>query len=222
MSAAAFKSCATTPVDHTEKATTAPGAARWKSASMARRVAGVDWGPKTETTVSDSASGASSRVSARSSSPTLAQTASPCALRAASQRACMSATVGRSGAGCWESDGRMYFDATEGGKPDVPGASGTATSELGQIFEYDPRRELLTLLFASPRPQVLQNPDNLVIVPGTGDIFVKTAPPSNTCAASLGAVRSTTSRARSSTPASSAAAALRRTGRRSSSTKPHD
>ena len=50
----------------------------------------------------------------------------------------------------------MYFDATEGGKPDVPGASGTATSELGQIFEYDPRREVRTLLFESPSPEVLQ------------------------------------------------------------------
>ena len=75
--------------------------------------------------------------------------------------------------GCWESDGRIYFDATEGGKPDVPTASGTATAELGQIFEYDPRREVLTLLFESPSPEILQNPDNLVVVPGTGDIFVQ-------------------------------------------------
>ena len=75
--------------------------------------------------------------------------------------------------GCWKADGRIYFDATEGGKPDVPGASGTATTELGQIFEYNPRRETLTLLFESPSPEILQNPDNLVIVPGTGDIFVQ-------------------------------------------------
>ena len=75
--------------------------------------------------------------------------------------------------GCWESDGKIYFDATEGGKPDVPGASGTPTTELGQIFEYDPRRQMLTLIFESPSPDVLQNPDNLVIVPQTGDILVQ-------------------------------------------------
>jgi secreted PhoX family phosphatase len=75
--------------------------------------------------------------------------------------------------GCWESDGRILFDATEGGKPDVPGSSGTATTELGQLFEYDPRRKTLTLVFESPAPEVLQNPDNLVIVPHTGHVFLQ-------------------------------------------------
>jgi secreted PhoX family phosphatase len=75
--------------------------------------------------------------------------------------------------GCWESGGKILFDATEGGKPDAPTSSGTESTELGQIFEYDPRRETLTLIFESPSPEVLQNPDNLVIVPQTGDILVQ-------------------------------------------------
>ena len=75
--------------------------------------------------------------------------------------------------GCWEAGGRIYFDATEGGRPDRQDASGTDTEELGQLFEYDPGRGTLTLLFASPSPDVLQNPDNLVVVPATGDIFLQ-------------------------------------------------
>jgi secreted PhoX family phosphatase len=72
--------------------------------------------------------------------------------------------------GCWESDGRIYFDATEGGKPD---ASGTGAGELGQLFEYDPRRQTLTLVFESPSADVLQQPDNLVVVPSTGHVFLQ-------------------------------------------------
>lgn len=72
--------------------------------------------------------------------------------------------------GCWESDGRIYFDATEGGKPD---ASGTGPGELGQLFEYDPKRQTLTLIFESKSPEVLQQPDNLVVVPATRHIFLQ-------------------------------------------------
>lgn len=75
--------------------------------------------------------------------------------------------------GAWESDGKIYFDATEGGRPDYPNASGTPTRELGQVFEYDPRSQTLRLIFASPSPEVLQNPDNLVVVPTTGHVFLQ-------------------------------------------------
>jgi uncharacterized protein len=75
--------------------------------------------------------------------------------------------------GAWESGGKIYFDATEGGSPDFPDARGTEARELGQLFEYDPRSQTLRLIFASPSPDVLQNPDNLVIVPTTGHVFLQ-------------------------------------------------
>lgn len=64
--------------------------------------------------------------------------------------------------GCWEGDGRIYFDATEGGE-----------EGLGQLWEYDPRRELLTLVFESRSADVLENPDNLVVVPATGHVLLQ-------------------------------------------------
>lgn len=60
------------------------------------------------------------------------------------------------------SGGKLYFDCTEGGE-----------QNLGQVWEYDPQRERLTLIFESMDPARLQNPDNLVIVPQTGDIFLQ-------------------------------------------------
>jgi secreted PhoX family phosphatase len=58
-------------------------------------------------------------------------------------------------------DSKIYFDCTTGGAQDQ-----------GQIWEYDPGRETLTLLFESPSAAVLEGPDNVVIVPQTGDIFL--------------------------------------------------
>jgi uncharacterized protein len=58
--------------------------------------------------------------------------------------------------------GRLYFDATEGG------AAGA-----GQVFEPDTRRQTITLIFESPSQAVLDQPDNLVIVPRTGDVFLQ-------------------------------------------------
>ena len=57
---------------------------------------------------------------------------------------------------------KLYFDCTEGGE-----------QNLGQVWEYDPRRERLTLIFESMNPARLENPDNVVIVPQTGDIFLQ-------------------------------------------------
>ncbi len=64
--------------------------------------------------------------------------------------------------GAWVGNGRVYFDCTEGGEQD-----------LGQVYEFDPRRQTLTLIYESTDPVKLENPDNIVIVPRTGDIFLQ-------------------------------------------------
>jgi secreted PhoX family phosphatase len=63
--------------------------------------------------------------------------------------------------------GKIYFDCTEGG-PATP----DSTTGLGQVWEYDPGRETLTLIFISPNRETLENPDNVTIVPQTQDIFL--------------------------------------------------
>ena len=64
--------------------------------------------------------------------------------------------------GMWAGGKKIYFDVTNGG----------AAGE-GQVWEYDPEREVLTLIFESPSSAVLQSPDNVVIVPKTGHIFLQ-------------------------------------------------
>ena len=56
---------------------------------------------------------------------------------------------------------KIYFDCTSGGP-----------ANLGQIWEYDPGREVLTLIYVSTNVEDLQNPDNITIVPQTQDIFL--------------------------------------------------
>ena len=63
--------------------------------------------------------------------------------------------------GLWIGNGKVYFDCTSGGN-----------QNLGQIWEYDPGRETVTLIFEGTTSSELQNPDNIVVVPQTGDIFV--------------------------------------------------
>jgi uncharacterized protein len=65
--------------------------------------------------------------------------------------------------GMWVGPGRakIYFDCTEGG-----------AQNLGQVWEYDPGRETLTLVYESTNPQLLKHPDNIVIVQQTGDMFL--------------------------------------------------
>lgn len=41
------------------------------------------------------------------------------------------------------------------------------------MWEYDPGRETITLIFESTNPATLENPDNVVIVPQTGDVFLQ-------------------------------------------------
>jgi secreted PhoX family phosphatase len=67
--------------------------------------------------------------------------------------------------GIWTADRRVYFDCTEGGE-----------AELGQVWELRPRGRdggELTLVYESTDPADLQNPDNLVIVPHTGHVWVQ-------------------------------------------------
>jgi secreted PhoX family phosphatase len=58
-------------------------------------------------------------------------------------------------------DAKIYFDCTEGG-----------AQNLGQVWEYDPAHETLTLVYESTNPGLLKHPDNIVIVRQTGDLFL--------------------------------------------------
>ncbi len=66
--------------------------------------------------------------------------------------------------GMWTEPGesRIFFDTTSGG-----------AASLGQVWEYHPGRETLTLIFESSSSVDLQNPDNIVVVPQTRHIFLQ-------------------------------------------------
>jgi uncharacterized protein len=67
--------------------------------------------------------------------------------------------------GIWAYDRRIYFDCTSGGD-----------AGAGQLWQYTPRGRdggELTLIFESPGADVLDAPDNLVVVPATGDVFLQ-------------------------------------------------
>jgi secreted PhoX family phosphatase len=66
--------------------------------------------------------------------------------------------------GMWAGPGdqaKIYFDCTTGGAQD-----------LGQVWEYDPARETITLIYESTNSAKLENPDNMVVVPQTQDVFL--------------------------------------------------
>jgi uncharacterized protein len=64
--------------------------------------------------------------------------------------------------GAWEADGRLYFDCTTGGE-----------AQLGQLWKYTPRGSggELELIYESTSVDDLEGPDNVVVVPHTGDVF---------------------------------------------------
>jgi uncharacterized protein len=67
--------------------------------------------------------------------------------------------------GAWTAENRIYFDCTTGGE-----------AESGQLWQYRPRGRdggELTLIFESPGPEVLDAPDNVVVVPHTGDVWLQ-------------------------------------------------
>ena len=59
--------------------------------------------------------------------------------------------------GIWYGNKRLYVVSTSGG-----------TVGEGQVFEYDPKREKLKLIFESPDEDVLDNPDNIAVSPRGG------------------------------------------------------
>jgi uncharacterized repeat protein (TIGR03803 family) len=64
--------------------------------------------------------------------------------------------------GIWVGGGKVYFDCTEGG-----------AANLGQVYEFDPGGQTIKLIYQSASGKTLENPDNVVIVPKTGDIFLQ-------------------------------------------------
>jgi uncharacterized protein len=67
--------------------------------------------------------------------------------------------------GIWATDRRVYFDCTTGGE-----------AQLGQVWEFRPRGRNggdLKLIYESTAIEDLENPDNLVVVPSTGDVFLQ-------------------------------------------------
>ena len=58
--------------------------------------------------------------------------------------------------------GRVYFTTSDGG-----------ALNLGAVWEFDPRRQTITMIYESTGPDQLEHPDNVVIVPQTGDVFVQ-------------------------------------------------
>ena len=62
--------------------------------------------------------------------------------------------------GAWWSHGKAYFVSTSGGN-----------AGQGQIWEYEPCSETLTLIFESPAAEVLNAPDNICASPRGGFIL---------------------------------------------------
>ena len=62
--------------------------------------------------------------------------------------------------GTWVGNGKVYFTSTDGGD-----------AEEGQVFEFDPRRQTITLIYESPGQRRLSGPDNMVVAP-TRDLFI--------------------------------------------------
>lgn len=62
--------------------------------------------------------------------------------------------------GCWYGNGKIYFNSTSGGP-----------AESGQVWQFDPRQQTLTLIFVSPGRQVLDMPDNLAVSPRGGIVL---------------------------------------------------
>ncbi|MBI3467045.1 MAG: DUF839 domain-containing protein, partial [Planctomycetes bacterium] len=56
--------------------------------------------------------------------------------------------------GGWHHSGLIYFISTSGGD-----------AGAGQVWEYNPRREQLRLIFESPNREVLDHPDNMTVSP---------------------------------------------------------
>ncbi|WP_020573980.1 PhoX family protein [Actinopolymorpha alba] len=80
--------------------------------------------------------------------------------RPAEQGAALGAAVFRRLEGAWWGNDRVYVVSTSGGP-----------KGQGQVFEYDPARESMRVLFASPDASVLNNPDNICVSPRGGIVL---------------------------------------------------
>jgi secreted PhoX family phosphatase len=77
--------------------------------------------------------------------------------------------------GCVFSNGKVYFCSTQGGGPAEPTLSDTVQgwgNGSGQIWAYDCRREVLTLVYQSPGPDVLDFPDNVTVRKNRGTLVL--------------------------------------------------
>ena len=70
----------------------------------------------------------------------------------------------RRGEGIWYRGGRIYFIASSGGRAD-----------MGQVFELDPIRQRMRLLFESEGPDQLNRPDNVTVSPRGGLVLCEDA-----------------------------------------------
>jgi secreted PhoX family phosphatase len=61
--------------------------------------------------------------------------------------------------GAWYHRGKVYIVSTSG------------QVSQGQVFEYDPRRERMRVLFSSPDPNLLNMPDNITVSPRDGIVL---------------------------------------------------
>ncbi len=66
--------------------------------------------------------------------------------------------------GCWYGNRKIFFISTNGGN-----------MGFGQVWEYDLRRETLTLLVESPNHDVFDGPDNVCLSPRGGLVFCEDA-----------------------------------------------
>ncbi|MHC2067522.1 alkaline phosphatase PhoX [Bremerella sp. T1] len=62
--------------------------------------------------------------------------------------------------GCWYGNDLIYFDATDGG-----------AAKAGQIWQFDPQKQTVTLLYESRSKRILNMPDNLCVSPLGGLIL---------------------------------------------------
>jgi secreted PhoX family phosphatase len=62
--------------------------------------------------------------------------------------------------GCWHDGGWIFFTSTDGG-----------LAHEGQVWQYEPQAERLTLIYVSPGQSALNNPDNITISPRGGIIL---------------------------------------------------
>ncbi len=74
----------------------------------------------------------------------------------------------RRGEGIWFQGDKMYFTCTRGGNIQPPFAVGDYRYGWGQVWEFNPRNQRLTLIFTSQGTSQLVSPDNITLRPTGG------------------------------------------------------